>query len=765
MTDPALGKTRPSAEQLWLLSTEGRQGQDVVADVAVAVRAFDLYTYAVPEALVGQVRPGVRVRVPYGRSRRIVEGWCVRVSQSKWNHTRKPLSGVITPEPLLSESLVELALWISDYYACPPAATFDAIVPAALRKPRMRKIIYVHPTGVATDKPLTAKQQALIDVLGGEPMRRDRLLATKAAGASVLKKLLNDGVLLQLTRLEPAPPPRLELLPVAELARAPEDAFRLTPGQQAALDALETARAADAFRVCVLFGVPGSGKTEIYVRAIRAVIRAGKQAIVLVPEIALATQVVDRLARRFERVAVFHSRLKLAERLRTIRRIAAGQIDVVIGTRTAVFAACPRLGLIVVDEEQETSFKNLTAPYYHARDVAIKRAQLERIPVVLGSATPALETWHNARNLPHYELLRLPDRVPGARLPQTRLINTSQRADDLFNVLSPELTRALGETLESGEQAVLLHNRRGYAANLRCTACGLVVSCQRCGAALVYHRSDQLMKCHRCGRRSDLPAYCLDNTCRGKLVRTGLAIQRLEEELRRRFAKARLLRLDSDTMRRREDYRAALLKFEERRADILLGTQMVAKGLDFPAVRLVGVIDADAILWMPDFRASEHVFQLIVQVVGRAGRREGESLALIQSAEVEPAAIRHAVKMDYEAFAEAELTIRERLNDPPFSRIVRLILADVRPGRARDEAQRLAESLRVPAERTHAGIRISEAEPCIIPRLREMFRWQVLVRCPRDGSAQRLLRDAYADKRLSPKVKRFTVDVDPFDML
>ena len=323
----------------------------------------------------------------------------------------------------------------------------------------------------------------------------------------------------------------------------------------------------------------------------------------------------------------------------------------------------------------------------------------------------------------------------------------------------------LRETLAAGQQAILLHNRRGYAVYLRCEACGLPVTCQRCQAHMVYHRADSRMKCHRCGAWSTVPERCLDDSCGGRLRRAGLGVQRLEQELMHVFPKARLQRLDSDTMRRREDYAAALGRFAAGEADILLGTQMVAKGLDFPRVMLVGVLEADAMLWLPDFRAAESAFQLIVQVVGRAGRREGDSLALVQVENATLPAIRSAVALDYEAFAEIELGVRRELFDPPFSRLIRFVCADAQASRARAEAAGLADRLRVLAGRIHAGIRVDDAEACVIPRLREMTRHRVVVRAPRDVDLRPLLRLAEQEKALSPRVKRFTVDVDPMEML
>ncbi|MFQ5807113.1 MAG: primosomal protein N' [Phycisphaerae bacterium] len=763
-------RERKQRGQLWLLASEGQARRDLVAEVAVRVRSSKLYRYGVPDSLADAIRPGVLVRVPFGRTGRPREGWCVRLTRRAWDHTCKPIEAVVAGEVLPSEALLELGLWVSEYYACPPGLTFERIVPAVLRKPRMRKVRYVRATGRAADKPLSKSQQALLDAVGNEEVRRGEALQTAGVGASVLQTLRKRGLLEGITRSEPVA--LAALAPTEYTSPEPgrrdneEEAFTLTTGQQAALEMIAKSTAAPGeFKVFLLFGVPGSGKTEVYVRAIRGVIAAGRQAIILVPEIALATQVVERFARRFERVVVLHSRLKATTRERTLRAIAAGEADVVIGTRMAVFAPCPRLGLIVVDEEQESSFKSLQAPFFNARDVAIKRGQIEKIAVVLGSATPALETWTNAQTLPHFQLLCLPERVPGARLPTVKLVEIGRREfGQTSELLSAELTRRLRETLAAGQQAILLHNRRGYAVYLCCTRCGLTVRCQRCGSHMVYHRADERIKCHRCGARAPALTHCLDDSCRGPLRRAGVGIQRLEQEVERLFPEARLQRLDSDTMRRREDYAAALQRFAEHEADILLGTQMVAKGLDFPAVRLVGVLEADAALWLPDFRGAELAFQLLVQVVGRAGRRAGDSLALVQAENVSLPAIRSAVAIDYEGFAETELAVRRELFDPPFSRLVRIICADPTAGRARAEAAGLAERLRTLAGRIHAGIRVDDAEVCVIPRLREMFRYQVLVRTPRDADLRPLLRAAAQEKVLSPRVKRFTVDVDPLEM-
>lgn len=750
--------------QLWLVPTAGQGGRHLVADVAIDAPAAGLRAYAVPDELRAAVRPGAWVRVPYGRGARVVPGLCVRVGEQAWDHTRAPVLEARAGPAWLSEDLLQLGLWVSEYYACAPWKTFAALLPVALRQPRLRTVRYVRATGAAPARELTSRQAAALAALGAGEMQW--AVARRQAGISpaLLRTLCQRGVVECVTRQESAPRASVTW---AEVQPAIEDAFELTPAQHAAVTQIEAAQhRPDPFEVMLLFGVPGSGKTEVYVRAVRAAVARGQQAILLIPEIALATQIVERLARRFARVAVLHSALTARVRHDTLAAIAAGEVDVVIGTRTAVFAPCPRLGLIVVDEEQETSFKNLAAPYYHARDVAIMRGRLTHVPVVLGSATPALETWHNVQARAHYRLVRLPDRVPGAHLPEVRRIEMPPgMAHGDADLLSPALQAELGETLAAGQQAILLHNRRGYAAFLRCSRCGLLVCCERCGSHMIYHQSERAMKCHRCGLRVAVPPRCLDDTCRGMLVRSGAAIQRLEEELRRVLPAARLLRLDSDTMRRRNDYAAALQRFSEGAADILLGTQMVAKGLDFPRVRLVGVIEADAALALPDFRASERVFQLIVQVVGRAGRREGTSLALVQTSVRPPAVIEHALRMDYEAFAQEELAQRRQLCHPPYVRLVRLVCADARPHRARQEAERLAETLRAAAGRLHAGLRVDAAEACLVRQRRGLLRWQVLVRAPRGVKLRPLLQETGRAGSGAPRVERFTIDVDPVDLL
>jgi len=754
--------------QRWLLPMGGDSQTSRMVDVVLGLRTPHLYTYAVPEELVATLRLGAKVRVPHGR-KRTLEGWAVRWSSTTWTHTHKNILEITDPEPLAPEPLLELALWMADYYCATPIAALEAIAPKALRERPTRAVRWLQ-AAPETPGPLTPRQRALVDALGAGEMRRSELLTRANASAAVLRTLVRRGVILETVRrvhAQPAAAAPPDAADAPAFAPAPEDEYALTAAQHTAITRIAAAAGErQAFRVFVVFGAPGSGKTEVYVRAIRAAVAAHRQAILLVPEIALATQTVERLARRFARVAVLHSQLAPAARLGTLRRIERGEFDVVIGTRTAVFAPCPRLGLIVVDEEQETGYKNLAMPYYHARDVAIKRAQASAAAVVLGSATPSLETWHNATRLPHYELLRLPERAPGAAPPKVHVERVNPEIPpETRPLLMPRLAAAIPRVLAEGGQVILLHNRRGYAAALRCEACGLVVTCTRCGAALVYHRADRRLKCHRCERWSSPPAGCVDATCGGRLKPGGMAIQRLEEELRRLVPAARLVRLDSDTMRRRVDYETALRSFARGEAEVMIGTQMVAKGLDFVNVRLVGVIDADAAMSLPHFRAAEQTMQLLVQVVGRAGRREAESEAIVQTGPQAAELIELARRGDYEAFADAELKLRQELGFPPAKRWVRIVCSDPQPKRARLAAEGVSERLRLAAGRVNARIRVDAAEPCVIAKQRDRYRYQVIVRAPREAPLHAVLRDADPATALRAKVERLTVDVDPLELL
>lgn len=757
--------------QFWLIPGEQPAQLQRVATIAVPRGRGSLLIASIANELLDAVRIGSVVQVESPRKKPIL-GLCLEISEKPWNQTRPRVSRILIPETLLTPELVQLGRRVSEYYVAPPGSVFAAVLPTKLRTPRMIRIRWLRSIPGPPDEKLSPRQTALLAALRNGPRRAKDALNESGASPAILATLRKNGRVEQFDTTEPAPPQPNRAAALGQdtiyQPEAAEDRFTLTADQQTALQEIQTALDSPHpnFIAYLLFGIPGSGKTEVYIRAIRHVIAAQCQAILLVPEIALATQVVARLARRFERVAILHSRLTPRARADTLRAIAAGRADVVIGTRTAVFAPCPRLGLILVDEEQETSFKNQASPRFHARDVALLRAQLAGIPAVLGSATPSLETWHNATTLPHFRRLILHERVPGAKLPHVTVTPCGRRDEKKTAFyLDERLVQLLRETLARNQQAVILHNRRGYARSLQCDRCGLTPMCDRCRAPLVFHENAAQLKCHRCGYVTQTPSECANSGCGGELLRIGIGIQRIREELLRILPGARILRVDSDTLKHRSDYIDALHRMESREIDILLGTQIVAKGLDFPGVNLVGVIDADATLWLPDFRAAERTFQLLMQVIGRAGRRDGDSVAFLQTRDAAVPAIRYAAALDYPAFAEHELLSRKRWNYPPFSRMARIILADDRPQRAATAAQTLSAGLRSLAERVNPAIVISDGEPCPVLRHRDRLRYQVVIRAPRDGSLQRLLHQARSEHRLHMNVQRQIVDIDPVDML
>ncbi|MEP0844754.1 MAG: primosomal protein N', partial [Phycisphaerae bacterium] len=600
---------------LWKESPELREGP--VARVAILAAIEGEYSFAVPDALAGEVEPGRRLLVPFGKGGTPREALCLAVAREPWLNTLRPVAAVVDDRRLLDDQLLELGRWMARYYCCPLGRTLSSMLPEAVRERagyRTVRRLRIADRGLRMDglsegtRKRSAKREAIRRLLREHPdgLDLEELVRESGASKSVVTAMVQAGQLLVETRRVPADAPDFDR-PIAE----PD--FELNPAQQAAIRRIDELSANNEFRAVLLFGVSGSGKTEVYIRSIRAVVARGRQAILLVPEIALTTQLVDRLAGRFRDVAVVHSGLTGAQRSRTWSAIAAGRKKVVIGTRSAVFAPCPNLGLIVVDEEQEGSYKNQQSPRFHTRDVAVKRAQLAHVPVVLGSATPSLETWWNCERLPHFERITLPERIAGLALPAVAFVDMRAEARQRpggIHLLSRQMEHELAAALDSGKQAVLLLNRRGFASYLVCGRCRTPIVCPNCRVNMVFHKTIDKALCHYCSARMIVPRRCGDASCGGTLIRFGMGTQRVEQELREKFPRARLARADSDTMTRVSIYEQVLRDFLDRKLDILLGTQMIAKGLDFPGVSFVGVVNADTSLSAPDFRAAERTFQL-----------------------------------------------------------------------------------------------------------------------------------------------------------
>ena len=608
-----------------------------------------------------------------------------------------------------------------------------------------------------------ARQHALLDALaealasGQTPIAQKTLLERAGAGAASLRSLVALGVVEVRERETLRQPGGSPVAPAAPLA--------LHAAQQEALAALRAPIRAGQYGTFLLHGVTGSGKTEVYLAALRETLAQGRTAIVLVPEIALTPQTVRRFRAHFgDRIAVLHSRMSMGERYDAWRALRDGRFQVVIGPRSAVFAPLAGLGLIVVDEEHEPSYKQFDpAPRYHARDVAVYRARLNGAVCVLGSATPALETWHNAQT-GKYTYLPMPDRVPqpdGAQtaLPPVAIVDLAleQKKHRLDGALSVRLAEAIAARLARGEQTILLQNRRGYAPILQCDLCGWTPFCRDCAVTLTFHKTRGGLRCHYCGLSQRRPRQC--PKCGGHdFSLLGAGTQRVEEELAERFPTARTVRMDLDTTGTKNAHHRILDRFGRGEADILLGTQMVAKGLDFPRVTLVGVVNADNGLRLPDFRAEERTFQLLTQVAGRAGRADLVGEVILQTRSPEHAALRFARLHDYEGYAAHALAERRELGYPPFGRIVGIEFR----GQTEAATTTLAREWTALLRQFAAGaFDVYDPQPALVSRLKRLYRLQTFVRIgPGAPPVQPVLRQTLAAFGALPPRTRLAIDVD-----
>ncbi len=723
------------------------------------------FDYTVPNTLVDQVEPGRRVRAPLGKSNRIVTGYCVEVSTKPAGpRPLKPLRGVVDRRSLLTAPMLRLTRWIADHYLCEWGQVLEAVIPAGVRaQAGTRKVTLLSVAPEVADRlhalQLPKKQAQVMRALSEAdgPITPTELARAAKCTVAPIKALREKGMIAARSARVAGEAP-------AEPAVKQEAYLTLNREQQAALGTIVDALNSQRHQTILIHGVTGSGKTEVYIQAIREVVGFGRQAVVLVPEISLTPQTVERFRSRFPRVAVLHSHLTDVDRHRQWQRIADGQVQVIVGARSAVFAPATDLGLIILDEEHETSFKQETAPRYHARDVALARARMEGVPLVLGSATPSLESWHRARS-GEYKLVRMPRRVLGRPLPAvgTLDLRSDSTSRGFRGAVSRQLHVAIREALADGGQVILLLNRRGFSTHIQCPACGEVVRCPECEIALTHHRTEEIALCHYCDHQVPAPKKCPKCSFNG-IRYGGLGTQRLEAEVRRRFPDVRSLRMDTDTMQGRGAHERALAAFRAGEVRILLGTQMIAKGLDFPNVTLVGVINADTALHLPDFRAAERTFQLVTQVAGRTGRGEKGGRVLVQTFNPEHPAIRAAVRHDYDAFARDEVPFRKTLSYPPFSRMIRLVVRGPDEKATAGFAGHVRELLTRALDRHEAAARVLGPAPCPFSKLRGKYRFQIQVQGPDGDRLRASVREATAGLK-RPDDVQWIVDVDPLDML
>lgn len=699
----------------------------MIARVTLEIALRKEFDYAIPPELAARVDVGSRVQVPFG-SRKVL-GVVTAVAEESAQPRLKPILKVIGAQTLITPKVLKLARWIADYYCCAPEIALKSMLPEAVRQAHAgwRERLFVGVLPASSEFPKLPKRQ--LEVYNLVEERREisltELLSLAETTAATVRKLEDRGLVAIAPQVSERDPYAHEhILPTQPLALNEAQAAALAKIQKAmgaekgkggtgekeqgSIGAEATGSPSTPFPVFspanfLLHGVTGSGKTEVYLQAIAYALEQGRGAIVLVPEISLTPQTVERFKARFSTgrlqtlVAVLHSHLSAGERHDEWHKIRQGRARIVIGARSAIFAPVEPLGLIIVDEEHEHTYKQEEAPRYHARDVAIVRGQMEGAVVVLGSATPSLESYHNCKK-GKYTLLKLPERVDDQKLPYVRVVDMRQAARGGKGppIFSPQLKEAITQRLERGEQTILFLNRRGYSTALECTQCGYVANCPNCSLALTYHRPEQALRCHICGYAEAVPAACPNEKCKNPTIRySGLGTQKVEDVLGKLFPSARVRRMDADVMKRKEDYRKVLGDFRAGKIDILVGTQMIAKGLHFPNVTLVGIIYADMALHQPDFRAGERTFQLLTQVAGRAGRGDVEGEVFVQAFTPFHPAIQFARRHDFVGFYEQEMEFREPLKYPPASRVALLTLK----GRNEDKVKFSAEHVRKEMER------------------------------------------------------------------
>jgi primosomal protein N' (replication factor Y) (superfamily II helicase) len=723
--------------------------------------------YSVPETLAEKIAIGSRVRVPF-RDKSALATVLATLEKSDAKGIR-PIEALVGEAPTLSPSLLELAHWMSIYYCCPLEAVMRSLLPQVIRHARVswKKQLIVHPPAKIDNAELeklrkrAPRQAELLEAIAklDKPTPAAELLRKVSSDNQTLRALAKRGLIeLREEAVERDPHGDEQFIATTNL--------ELNAEQAAALKKIADALAEpENAKPILLHGVTGSGKTEIYLQSIRLALERGRSAIVLVPEISLTPQTVERFKSRFAEmhgaVAVLHSHLSEGERHDEWHKIHSGRARIVIGARSAVFAPLKEVGLIIVDEEHETTYKQEEAPRYHARDVAVVRAKFEKCAVVLGSATPSLESYHNARTS-KYDLVTLTQRVDDQQMPLIRIVDLRQerRKEKIVPILSEKLSQAIAGRLEKREQTILFLNRRGFSTSLLCSSCGEARNCPNCSVALTFHRHMARLSCHLCGHTAAVPKKCPE--CgKDALIYAGFGTEKVESTVSQLFPKANVRRMDADSMTRKEAYRETLRSFRAGKIDILVGTQMIAKGLHFPNVTLVGIINADLALHLPDFRAGERTFQLLTQVAGRAGRGERPGEVFVQTYTPFSPSIQFARHHDFAGYFDQELEFRERCDFPPFKHAILITVRSAHEGRAKLSAETLVRRLK---ESLGPEFTISDATPAPLEKLQGQFRFHILLRGGAIVRLSRHLRETL-EKLPLPEDVIASVDVDPYQLL
>ena len=729
------------------------QYASVILDVSIG-KALD---YGVPAELIGHIQRGSRVQVPVRGHLRT--GYIFELKTHASFPRIQPIAGIMQKEPLLSDDLFELAVWMARYYCCSLGDVLRCMLPSSVRgKAREKQQRYV----------MRAKTRVEIAAYCAE------IRAKSPTQAAILDTMLKvrKGVLLtellELSNCTQSPVDTLVkkgwlLVENLRVDRSPlinEEYFRtkskiLTPEQQQALSSISQTLQNGSFGAHLLFGITGSGKTEVYLQAIEKAISLGKNAIVLVPEIALTPQTIERFRSRFDHsLAILHHRLSHGERFDEWHRILRGDARIVVGARSAVFCPLPNLGIIIVDEEHEGSYKQSEShPCYNARDLAVVRAKLTQSTVILGSATPSLESYQNAITN-KYQLHNLTIRPDNASLPSIHIIDMKKER----GTFSQRLLDGISARCAKGEQTILFLNRRGYHTTLLCQHCQSSVSCKHCAVSLTFHKGDELLRCHLCGFTiTPPPTKCPECQSSETMKFRGIGTEQVERALHAVLPNIRTLRIDGDTTKHKGSHQQLLRDFGSGKADVLVGTQMIAKGLHFPLVTLVGVLNADASLQIPDFRAPETVFQLTTQVAGRAGRGAMAGEVIIQTLNPDNRTIQLASTHDYLTFFQEELAARQLFSYPPFSQMAKVLFS----GTNEKQVHTIAEAFRnqlligLPAE-----CELHPVLPAGYPKIKDAFRFQFFIRAPKASTLSAGLEHALKQVTFPSSIK-YLIDINP----
>ncbi len=728
---------------------------ELIADIAVNVPLKQLFSYRVPEVLIDSVQVGIRVKIPFGRRSTI--GFILGLREGQADDL-KDLQGLSDKEPLLTLELIKLLRWAADYYCHPIGQVIRSALPAGLGSEKTTTTILTESYYKSLHQdaqPSGKKQQKLLQfIIQQESVGLTQIREHFPSPYAALKRLVEMGAIAVSEQ---------ELLRDPFLTESlPEDkCLTLNISQNNAVEEISSLIVKKCFSGFLLHGVTGSGKTEVYLQAVEQCLMTEQQALILVPEISLTPQLVARFRARFEstgiRIAVLHSGLSAGERYDAWREIIRDKIQIVIGARSAVFAPLQNLGLIVVDEEHEASYKQGEGFRYNARDLALVRGQQQNCSVLLGSATPSFASYYRSEQ-GALTRLTLNKRVHGGDLPKVELVDLKDEV--IEGALSNCLIEAIQQALEQRDQVLLLLNRRGFAPFLLCADCGESFHCPNCEITLTYHQHNRQLRCHYCDYVDAVPEHC--NKCQGLNIEPqGAGTERLEQELVELFPSAVVARMDRDTTSRKGAHQKISAEMLSRKIDILVGTQMVAKGHDFPGVALVCVLGADSILNFPDFRSGERSFSLFTQVAGRAGRASGGGKVYIQSYNPDHYALTCAAEQDYRDFYLQELPFRQELGYPPCGHLVNLVFIGNNDYQVQTAANQFGHFLTGIAE----SVEVLGPSPCPLSRLRGKSRYQILLKSTVRPALRHLLNRLDHGIKQLPRQVNLHIDVDPIDML